>query len=91
MQRLLDPVENASWDTCVQPVGIFCEANWNEELHVREQEVGQLFHRNVQYFRGGIVLKAHRLFYHSMLGSREIEKKKKELESDKPSRERQFN
>ena len=35
--------------------------------------------RTVERFRGGLVLKAHRLVYHSTLGSRVI-KKKKEVE-----------
>jgi len=37
----------------------------------------KLLHRNVQRFRGGLVFKAHRLLYHSTLGSRVIKKKKK--------------
>jgi len=36
----------------------------------------ELLHRNVQRFRGGLVVKAHRLVYHSTLGSRVIKKKK---------------
>jgi len=32
--------------------------------------VEQLFSRNVERFRGGLVLKAHRLLYHSTLGPR---------------------
>ena len=32
--------------------------------------------RNVNWFRGGLVLKAHRLLYHSTLGLRVIKKKK---------------
>jgi len=32
----------------------------------------------VQRFRGGLVLKAHRLFYHSTLGLRVIKKKRRE-------------
>jgi len=39
----------------------------------------QLLIRNVKRFRGGLVFKAHRLFYHSTLGSRVIKKKKKEV------------
>ena len=35
--------------------------------------------RNVKRFRGGLVLKAHRLLYHSTLVSRVIKKKKKNL------------
>ena len=31
---------------------------------------------NVKRFRGGLVFKAHRLLYHSTLGSRVIKKKK---------------
>ena len=33
--------------------------------------------RNVKRFRGGLVCKAHKLLYHSTLGSRVIKKKKK--------------
>ena len=32
--------------------------------------------RNVERFRGGLVVKAHRLVYHSTLGLRVIKKKK---------------
>ena len=39
----------------------------------------QPLHRNVQRFRGGLVLKAHRLLYHSMLGLRVIKKEKEYL------------
>ena len=39
---------------------------------------GQLLTRIVVQFRGGLVLKAHRLLYHSTLGSRVIKKKKRE-------------
>ena len=35
----------------------------------------QLLLRNVKRFRGGLVFKAHRLLYHSTLGSRVIQKK----------------
>jgi len=38
---------------------------------------GQLKNRNVQRFRGGLVLKVHRLVYHSTLGLRVKKKKKK--------------
>jgi len=34
-----------------------------------------LLRRNVKRFRGGLVLKAHRLLYHSTLGLRVIKKK----------------
>ena len=37
----------------------------------------QLLHRNVQRFRGGLVLKAHRPLYHSTVDLRVIKKKKK--------------
>ena len=42
-----------------------------------ELEVEQPLGRHVQRFRGGLVFKAHRLLYHSTLGSRVIKKKKK--------------
>ena len=38
----------------------------------------QLLCRNVKRFRGGLVFKAHRLWYHPTLGSRIIKKKKKQ-------------
>jgi len=38
---------------------------------------GVVLHRNVKRFRGGLVFKAHRLLYHSTLGSRVVKKKKK--------------
>ena len=37
----------------------------------------QLPSRHVERFRGGLVFKAHRLLYHSTLGSRVIKKRKK--------------
>ena len=37
----------------------------------------QLLRRNVKRFRGGLVLKAHRLVYHSTLGLSVIKKKTK--------------
>jgi len=37
----------------------------------------QILSRNVKRFRGGLVFKAHRLLYHSTLGWRVIERKKK--------------
>ena len=40
---------------------------------------GQLLHRNVQRFRGGIVSQAQRRLYHSTLGLKVIKKKKKVL------------
>ena len=41
-------------------------------------------HKNVQRFRGGLIFKAHRLLYHSILGLRVIKKKKKETSSWPP-------
>ena len=40
---------------------------------------------NVKRFRGGLVFKAHRLLYHSTLGSRVIKKKKKSTTCDETS------
>ena len=37
----------------------------------------KLLRRNVKRFRGGLVFKAHRLWYHSTLGSRVMKKKKR--------------
>jgi len=45
---------------------------WSER-----QRDEQPLRRNVKRFRGGLVFKAHRLVYHSTLGSRVIKKKKK--------------
>ena len=42
-------------------------------LSIEEQLLG----RNVKRFRGGLVFKAHRILYHSTLGSTVIKKKKK--------------
>ena len=39
--------------------------------------VSEQLRRNSKHFRGGLVLKAHRLFNHSTLGSRVINEKKK--------------
>ena len=38
--------------------------------HRRHHKKGQLIYRNVQWFRGGLVFQAHRLFYHSTPGLR---------------------
>jgi len=47
---------------------------------VRSNRLGpieeQLLRRNVKRFRGGLVFKAHRLVYHSTIGSRVTKKKK---------------
>ena len=37
----------------------------------------QLLYRDVQWFRGGLAFKAHRLLYHSILGLRVIKKRKR--------------
>ena len=37
----------------------------------------QLLHRNEKRFRGGLVFKAHRWTYHSILGSRVVKKKRR--------------
>ena len=53
---------------------------WGLGFGVRN-EVGpveeQLLHRNVKRFQGGLESKAHRLLYHSTLGSRVIKKKRR--------------
>jgi len=43
--------------------------------------------RNVERFRGGLALKAHRLLYHSTLGLRVIKKKKKKAALIRPLKE----
>jgi len=65
------------------------EVNGEERRRPRDKERGrrkgrrdqrqvliqhQLLHRNVKWFRGGLVFKAHRWLYHSTLGSRVIKK-----------------
>jgi hypothetical protein len=40
-------------------------------------QMGGRLSRNVKWFRGGLVFQAHRLLYHSTLGSRVIKKKKR--------------
>ena len=47
----------------------------------------QRLRRIVKRFRGGVALKAHRLSYHSTLGSRVIQKKKKLERGWQPARE----
>ena len=41
-----------------------------------------LLRRNMKRFRGGLVFKAHRLLYHSILGLRVIKKKKKKMHAE---------
>ena len=45
-----------------------CELNRSVQFSIEEQ----LLRRNVKRFRGGLVLEAHLLLYHSTLGSRVI-------------------
>jgi hypothetical protein len=45
----------------------------------------QLQARNMKWFRGGLVFQAHRLVFHSTLGSRVIEKKKAMRRAVRPS------
>ena len=45
-------------------------------LKMRREWYEQLLRRNVNRFRGGLVLKAHRPVYHSSLGLSVIQKKK---------------
>ena len=47
----------------------------------RAVEVTDQLRRNVKWFRGGLVSKAHRLLYQSTTGSREIKKKVTTLQS----------
>jgi hypothetical protein len=55
----------------------------HQDLHLGCRNLGyglsileQLLHRIVKRFRGGLVFEAHRLLYHSTLGSRVIKQKK---------------
>jgi len=43
----------------------------------RVQSLGLRVWGDMQWFRGGLVFKAHRLLHYSILGSRVIKKKKK--------------
>ena len=53
-----------------------CSDRWITSLiSILESQLRQ----NVKWFRGGLVIKAHRLVYHSTLGSRVIKKKSKSL------------
>ena len=49
---------------------------FDDQLCKINSEVLNLLNRNVKRFRGGLVLKAHRLVYHSILGSRVSKKPK---------------
>ena len=48
------------------------------QLSIQEQ----LLYRNVHWFPGGLVFKAHKLVYHSTLGLRVIKKKKDSAASE---------
>ena len=50
---------------------------WGVGCGVQGVGFGQLLHRNVKRFRGGLVVKAHRLLYHSTLGLRETKKRRR--------------
>jgi len=52
------------------------------DVAIRSTEFCVLY-RNVQRFRSGLVVKAHRLSYHSTLGLRVIKKKKKKKKEKK--------
>ena len=47
---------------------------WDVKSSMMMQE--QMIGKNVERFRGGLVSKAHRLLYHSTLGSRVMKKKR---------------
>ena len=67
----------ADWRTGLESVGAV-----RIQLSARFQE--QLLSRNVKQFPGRLVFKAHRLLFHSFLGSRMIEKKKTKNLSARP-------
>jgi hypothetical protein len=54
-------------------------AIWRGTFGVQFSISEQLLSRNVERFRGGLVVKAHRSLYHSTLGSRVMKKKNKYL------------
>ena len=56
--------------------GLFVPSSLDSGLRTDPGE--QIFHRNVQRFRGGLVFKAHKMLYHSTLGLRVMTKKKKD-------------
>ena len=59
--------------------GLYSQKDFTQGCIPRRSDVGdtayQLFQKKLQRFRGGLVFKAHRLLYHSTLGSRVIKKK----------------
>ena len=63
--------------TMFDPVGSFGTARSRSCFRRTNSAHEQLLDRNVQWFRGGLVLKAQRLLYHSTLGLRVIKQKRK--------------
>ena len=63
------------------------ERRYLEEIDLSGSKVSiqEVLRRNVKRFRGGLVLKAHRLVYHSRLSSR-VKKKKKQKKKEKQGR-----
>jgi len=86
--RALAGASHAPWTWCWggnQPVG-FSERGSGvtpclglAEAPVRGEGLEQLLRRNLKRFRVGLVVKTHRLVYHSTLGWRVIKKKKKKF------------
>jgi len=60
-------------------LGEFLDRELYRAVHFSIEE--QLLSRNAERFRGGLVFKARRLLFHSTLGSRGIQKKKRRAES----------
>ena len=52
------------------------------QVNAAKTDLRPLLSRNVERFRGGLVFEAHRLLYHSTLGSRVIKEKKKNPDPD---------
>jgi len=48
-------------------------------LFARQRTCSKLLYRKVQWFRGGLVVKAHIILHHSFLGSRVIKKIREDL------------
>ena len=63
----------------------YAQHGWYRSVHFSILE--QVLRRNVKRFRGVLVRKAHRLLYHSTLGSEVIQKKKKGQAPDAPATE----
>ena len=62
-----------SWRSLSHMCRVVSEAAYVPQFSIS----GQLLRRTVKRFRGGFVFKAHRLLYHSTLGSIVMKKKKK--------------